>query len=116
MCKCGRCKVNARLVAHLLEELLERHLALRDGDDVAHGVLVAQQVRVPHLAQAQLRHGPLHLERAAQLPPVPLLQRVRLQLHYQHVHLQADDALLSYALFQFASFKDISNKHLVLYF
>ncbi|KAH9392991.1 hypothetical protein TYRP_006090 [Tyrophagus putrescentiae] len=74
-------------LAHLLEELLQGHLALRHLDDVLDDQLVALQVNVPDLAEGELGEDPAHLELLGQRSPVALLQRVRLQLDDEDVRL-----------------------------
>mmetsp|Transcript_3550 Transcript_3550/g.11019 ORF Transcript_3550/g.11019 Transcript_3550/m.11019 type:complete len:596 (+) Transcript_3550:9485-11272(+) len=65
----------------VLEEGLERDLALRGHDDLAEHLRVALQIRVPDHAQRQLAEGPRGVQLTAQLTPVAIAQRRRAQLH-----------------------------------
>ena len=81
----------------LLEELLERHLALGLNDDLLDRPLVPGEVEVPEGAEGHGRRRvrPADPERLVEPPPVPLAQRLGLELGDERVGAEvgAEDVL-----------------------
>jgi hypothetical protein len=80
--------VRLPVLAHALEELLERQLALRLRDHVAELGAVLGQVGAPDVAQRQLAQHPVDVEALAQLAPVALAQRLAVQVGDNDVVLE----------------------------
>jgi len=79
-----------RTQTHLLQELFERHLALRHEDDFFNGGLVARELQVPHVAEGHLlqQEFAFNAQLLEEHAPVPLAHGLGLELRHEQVGLE----------------------------